>query len=86
MPCYAERDHQVDPWDADRERNEIRAVQILCKQVTAAINSNSQVDHELLKWYIDHRTIDLAIALSGAGDEPIDSIKVSIDKARFLLT
>ncbi|MNC56152.1 hypothetical protein D3C87_1261490 [compost metagenome] len=81
MPCY-----EAPPqWEGRKIKNAEQAVRILCKQTCEALAEGKTLSRETLEWFLDHRKIDLEIALGSriVGREEHNRIKEDeAEKAR----
>lgn len=59
MPCY----DAPPPWEGRKIKNAEQAVRLLCAQTGEAIANGKTPQRETLEWFLEHRKIDLEIAL-----------------------
>jgi len=86
MPCYT----PPPPWQGEQRRNAEQASVILCEYCTKQLADDEFMPQKLLKWFIQHREVDLWQAQDNGwgrskSPEVIDKIKKDIQKLSRLI-
>lgn len=55
MPCYC----PPPPYEGEEKSSANEAARLLCEMITAMKDANQPISRKLLKWWRDHRAIDL---------------------------
>jgi hypothetical protein len=77
MPCY----DPPPPWEGKERESTEKAARLLCKLIGEWLNDQEAIEQhltiELLKWYIDHRKIDLEMVTTPSyGLNPKKSVEI----------
>lgn len=87
MPCY----DPPPPYEGRQRQNAEQASRLLCTIVRNQMARKETIADSVIKWYIEHRRIDLEIAETGYWGRPIEpseiaDIKASIERASAYAT
>lgn len=81
MPCY----DPPPPYEGNQRKNTEEAARILCDMVKQAIVVGIVPPLEVLKWFIDHRQIDVESATYWRRTGEIEAAKKDIERAQALI-
>jgi hypothetical protein len=85
MPCY----DPPPPYEGNQRKNTEEAARLLCDMVKQGINAGLVPPRDLLKWFIDHRQIDIeSLKYYGREDRnksEIEAAKKDIERAQALI-
>ena len=80
MPCY----DPPMPWERAATENNMQAVGILCRMLTAKLHSEENLTKEEAKWLLEHRRIDL-LKEEAFGTKEVAKVKADIARLEELL-